>query len=175
MTKMIFFDGEMTSLDPFNGSIISVGAALYDEQTWEELDSFYAEYAPDPNLWIDPESMKYNKMDIDSLMKNKTFTQDKFKFYSWMDAHFPGQQINISNWSLSFDLIFLFVEAQRSGNFIPLFSKRSYDVKAMALGSKIKFRNMPDLNKKLGGGEYQMHNALADARTAAFIYQKLTQ
>ncbi len=208
-SKIIFVDIETGGLDPFKNPILSIGACvtdvagnlLEDEPApldWkttgtgmyqkrvaiagkpEVSNTFYSLINPNPKLEIHPRALEVNGLDLAECRKSPGAKVVLKNFFDWAAEVSAPEPYTFANWALNFDLVFLYVAAQKCGLNFNIPSKYCLDIKSMAKGQGWQFVSLSDMHHQAGTRSldknyqgYAAHNALEDAKAAAYVYKFL--
>ena len=188
---LIFFDLETGGLDPFNNPILSIGAfatnkkgnaseRLKPETLLPYPTEFYSLVKPYPISDIDPEAMTVNNLSLEQCNKAPDEKQVLAEFMDWARDISNCEEVSFCNWALNFDLIFLYTAFYRNNMEYKLPGRKTYDIKSMAKGCGFVFKNLGDLYGQFKNIDplwqpFEAHNALADAKAAAYIYRKILE
>jgi DNA polymerase III epsilon subunit-like protein len=168
--NVIFWDTEFTSLNPYEGEIISIGMV---KNTGEEL---YLELEIDPNWKIDPWVIENVMPYLNGPKTSRSETIQKMTEFIGPNKPYMVSFVN------QYDVVYLYklIGVQSSTKNFP-FNWIHMDIASMLFGNGIdpeRFRNAHpnSLGKELSHDktQYREHHALDDAKQVRDLYVKLT-
>jgi DNA polymerase III epsilon subunit-like protein len=186
MQRLVVIDTETGGLDPGKYSILSLGAAIWDNgHLIDEFEVLIAE----PEIIVDPEAMRVNRIDLESHTLNSLCPEDAVdRFLAFLARNFGQrsreERIDLAGHNAHFDVefakrLFRQADAQLEDTFSHRILDTAAALRLFILADKLPVRNA-GLNEALDFfgirvPEKKRHTALGDAIATAHLLTKLVE